>query len=58
VARVSGLNNGGTTLNHFDEKPLLLKARMNTATGRAMAAKRHEFTEDYLRQFYEEWDGK
>jgi uncharacterized protein len=48
---------GGTIVNHFYEKLLLLKDRMNTATGKAMAAARHQVMEDYLRRFYEEWDG-
>lgn len=43
--------------NHFYEKLLLLRDRMNTATGRAMAEKRHQFMEDYLKRFYEEWEG-
>ena len=30
---------------------------MNTATGMAMAEERHRFMEEYLRRFYEEWEG-
>ena len=46
------------TINHFYEKLLLLKNRMNTDTGRKMAEKRHEFMELYLNQFYSEWKGE
>ncbi|MGA9326816.1 MAG: HD domain-containing protein, partial [Salegentibacter sp.] len=42
------------TINHFYEKLLLLKNRMNTETGRHMAEERHKFMEDYLEQFYQE----
>ena len=45
------------TINHFYEKLLLLKDRMNTATGRKMAEQRHQFMELYLSQFFREWDG-
>lgn len=46
------------TLNHFYEKLLLLKDRMNTATGKKMAEDRHRFMEVFLAQFYSEWDGE
>lgn len=46
------------TINHFYEKLLLLKDKMNTKTGRQIAEKRHQFMELYLDQFYAEWDGE
>lgn len=46
------------TINHFYEKLLLLKDRMNTKTGKLIAANRHRFMELYLDQFYAEWDGE
>jgi uncharacterized protein len=49
--------NDAPTINHFYEKLLLLKDKMNTETGKKIAENRHQFIEIYLQQFYDEWSG-
>ncbi|WP_418264411.1 HD domain-containing protein [Flavobacterium faecale] len=46
------------TINHFYEKLLLLKDKMNTASGKKIAEERHRYMEGFLSQFYAEWDGE
>jgi uncharacterized protein len=48
----------GTSLNHFHEKLLLLKERMNTASGRALAEERHRYMEEFVARFLAEWRGE
>ena len=51
-------NSEAPTLNHFYEKLLLLKDKMNTETARQIAKERHRFMEVFLSQFYAEWEGE
>ncbi len=46
------------TVNHFYEKLLLLKDRMNTKSGKRIATERHNYMQQFLDQFYSEWNGE
>lgn len=48
----------GTSLNHFHEKLLLLRERMNTPTGRGLAEARHRYMKDFVDRFLDEWNGE
>ena len=46
----------GHSLNHFYEKLLLLKERMNTEAGKRLAEERHLFMEEFVSRFLAEWN--
>ncbi|MFV7236158.1 HD domain-containing protein [Flavobacterium sp. ZB4R12] len=51
-------NSDSPTINHFYEKLLLLKDKMNTETGKQIAKERHRYMEGFISQFYAEWEGE
>ncbi|ACS99393.1 HD domain-containing protein [Paenibacillus sp. JDR-2] len=50
-------NGKSTAINHFHEKLLKLKDLVNTDAARRIAGERHRYMEQFVEQFYEEWDG-
>lgn len=51
-------NSESATINHFYEKLLLLKDKMNTSTARRIAEERHAVMVKFLDQFMREWEGR
>lgn len=51
-------NTKSPSLNHFYEKLLLLKDKLNTTSAKKIAKERHQFLLTFLDQFYKEWEAK
>jgi uncharacterized protein len=52
------VGNSETTVQHFYDKLLKLEHLMNTESAKKIARSRTQFLEDFLEQFYKEWNGE
>lgn len=51
-------NGSQSSINHFYDKLLKIKDMMNTNTGKIIAEERHRYSEMFLKEFFDEWNGK
>lgn len=58
VSEADYLNNSGTTIGHFYEKKLKLLDLINTEEGKRIALTRTNYVKEYLKEFFDEWEGK
>lgn len=58
VSEKDYLNNSGTSIGHFYEKKLKLLELINTEEAKKIAQKRTEYILNYLKEFFDEWEGK
>lgn len=49
-------NNSGSSIQHFYDKLLKLKGLLHTDFARKLAENRHAFMEEFLEQFFKEWN--
>lgn len=47
-----------TSISHFYDKLLKVKYLMNTDTAKIIAQERHQYLENFLQEFFDEWNGK
>lgn len=52
------INGSKTAIGHFYDKLLKMKNMMNTETAKKIANHRHEFMENFLQEFLDEWNGR
>lgn len=58
VSETDYLNNSGTSIGHFYEKKLKLLELINTKEARLIAQRRTDYVLNFLKEFFEEWEGK
>lgn len=51
-------NGSKTTISHFYDKLLKIKDLMNTETAKMIAQERHQYLENFLEEFFDEWNGR